>query len=312
MSACRVCGNSESNRVHVARELMLGMGGEFPYVECSRCGCLQIEKVPADLERYYPRDYYSYAPPKFKKPAAGAALRRLRSKLHLSRGALGRIFDRIREPHECLRWLRATDTSLDDAILDVGSGSGRLLFRLWRLGCRDLTGVDPHVSGDDVGVAGVKIFKTRLEELTGAFDLVMFHHSIEHMDDTRAVLAQARRLVRPGRCVLVRTPIAGTWAWKTYGTKWAQLDAPRHLILHTVESLKRAAADAGLALASVEFDSTEFQIWASERYVAGKTLFPRDGEPALDDATLERQRARAAELNATNDGDQACFVLRRA
>jgi hypothetical protein len=55
---CRICENSENNRLHRAREMMFGLRDEFDYLECARCGTLQIADVP-DLSRYYPQDYYS-------------------------------------------------------------------------------------------------------------------------------------------------------------------------------------------------------------------------------------------------------------
>src|SRR5437762_1385186 len=51
-----------SMSVYVASERMYGFGDEFEYVRCGTCSCQQIVTVPADLSKYYPADYYSYAP----------------------------------------------------------------------------------------------------------------------------------------------------------------------------------------------------------------------------------------------------------
>jgi hypothetical protein len=56
---CQICGNARDNRLHRAREMMLGLRDEFEYVECAACSTLQIKAIP-DLSRYYPRDYYSF------------------------------------------------------------------------------------------------------------------------------------------------------------------------------------------------------------------------------------------------------------
>ncbi len=37
--------------------MMLGSRESFTYVECARCGCVQIAEIPADLARHYPTDY---------------------------------------------------------------------------------------------------------------------------------------------------------------------------------------------------------------------------------------------------------------
>src|SRR5687767_9724261 len=62
MNACRICSNQTDNTTHVAREMHLGLGEEFNYFKCARCGCLQIEDIPPDLSRFYPSYYYSYRP----------------------------------------------------------------------------------------------------------------------------------------------------------------------------------------------------------------------------------------------------------
>ncbi len=54
---CRICGNSRDNPCHVFRERMYGLGDEYPYFECSLCGCLQIGQIPEDLSRAYPSGY---------------------------------------------------------------------------------------------------------------------------------------------------------------------------------------------------------------------------------------------------------------
>ena len=51
---CEVCFNSDGNVTHVAQEMMFGFKDRFEYLECGRCGCLQLKDVPSDLSRYYP------------------------------------------------------------------------------------------------------------------------------------------------------------------------------------------------------------------------------------------------------------------
>ena len=50
---------------------MLGTRDEFDYLECSHCGALSLMTPPEDFTRYYPADYYSFAPP--EKSAARAS-----------------------------------------------------------------------------------------------------------------------------------------------------------------------------------------------------------------------------------------------
>ncbi len=50
---CRICSASGGHEGHRLRERMFGWGDEFDYFKCRQSGCLQIERVPADLAHYY-------------------------------------------------------------------------------------------------------------------------------------------------------------------------------------------------------------------------------------------------------------------
>ena len=94
-----------------------------------------------------------------------------------------------------------------------------------------------------------------------------------------------------------------------------QLDVPRHFFLHTVASIALLAQRSGLRLARTIHDSTAFQFWASEQYRLGVPLFDErsymvDRSTSLfDPRRIEEYERRARELNATGEGDQACFFL---
>ena len=64
---CRVCGNSENNKIFNLKEMMFGFRDKFTYVECLKCGCLQIVEIPNNIEKYYPSNYYSFNKLSFKK-----------------------------------------------------------------------------------------------------------------------------------------------------------------------------------------------------------------------------------------------------
>jgi hypothetical protein len=107
------------------------------------------------------------------------------------------------------------------------------------------------------------------------------------------------------------------WAWREYRENWVQLDAPRHLVVHTKRSFEQLAECAGLAISSATDVSSGFQFWGSEQYRRGIT-FMSPTSVAIDPADsvfspeqLSEFEQRADELNAAGEGDTACFVLRR-
>lgn len=316
--ACRACGNLDGNVPLEVREMLFGSGEAFRYTECATCGSISINSVPDDLHRHYPEHYYSFAePPKSAPTGHYRALgNRLRTYLLLL-GVPGsaRLLRRNRPP-EWLQWLQGRGVTPASTICDIGCGEGSLLHSLRRAGFTNLTGADPFVKASSEW-DGVKILKATIDEIDGRFDLVMLNHSFEHMAEPHQVLAGLRRLLAPGGLALIRTPVAGTYAWKTYGPAWSGLDAPRHLAVYTVAAMRAMASSADLVLQETVFDSNTFLCWGSEQYLRGlpgvhpfaKVWTPHEMFSAADLEAFERLVAR---LNAANDGDQACFYLRAA
>lgn len=49
---CKICGNQKNNNKFKIREMMYDLGEYFDYIECSRCGTLQIKENPKDMSKY--------------------------------------------------------------------------------------------------------------------------------------------------------------------------------------------------------------------------------------------------------------------
>lgn len=319
-STCRICGHGGEAPVVRANEKMFGGGEGFEYFRCPSCGCLQIAEMPDDLRPYYGGDYYSLE----LDPAAkfGRGLRRWRKAF-----AVARLFDgpgwsrRLfagRSPEPALAAIAALRPARSARILDVGCGGGLTLHRLHLAGFRDLLGVDPFIAADIAPGDGPRILKAELGTVEGMWDIVCFHHSLEHLPDQVGALAAAAARLAPGGRVIVRLPLVSSWAFEHYGADWVALDAPRHLYLHTPGSLAIAAAAAGLEIAATAYDSSALQFWGSEQYRRGIALMsPRSHAIDPKRSIFSRREIaaygrRARALNAEQRGDQAAFTLRRA
>ena len=82
--------------------------------------------------------------------------------------------------------------------------------------------------------------------------------------------------------------------------------------------LRLVAQQLGFEIARVEYDSNETQFGCSEQYAQDVPLrdarsfyFLRDTDLFTDEQKTVF-RSRAAEANATGEGDQACFYLTHA
>jgi SAM-dependent methyltransferase len=319
-SACRICGNTEGNQSFFPKEMMFGWREEFEYLECGRCGCLQIGAIPVDLAKYYPRDgYYSYKEPRQKRyPGWLLKLRHERTRYFLGEFSVGgALLGAISKRPEHFDWLRGR-ASLDSRILDIGCGAGALLLKLQREGFRSLLGADPLIEADIDYGNGVRVLKRGAEAIEGKYDFIMLHHSFEHMPDPAASLRSIARVLASGGTLLIRVPVSDCQARRHYGTRWYQWDAPRHLYLHTRKSMQVLAAGASMEITGVVHDSSGRQFSSSELYVRGVPYVehgkyrPGNGPDSFSQREWDAFQAQAVELNRKGEGDSACFYLRAA
>jgi SAM-dependent methyltransferase len=321
---CGICSNAVGNRTIKVREMMFGTRDTFEYLECAQCGCIQIAETPSGLQQHYPANYQGNVSAFPAKSILTRLMRHQRAKYCLGRGGfLGKyIVSRYGRPVSSIFgnvdpyiWLKRCDVTFSSRILDVGCGPADLLNELRTDGFLDLTGVDLFLRETGSVRKGLRLVKGEIFDLNEQFDLVMLHHSFEHMPAPQKVVEHIHRLLRPGRYAVIRIPVVPSFAYSKYGTNWAQLDAPRHLYLHSVESIRILAQQAGFDVAEVTFDSNEFQFWASEQYVNDiplkdeRSYWINPEKSMFSKHDIESFRTAAAELNKQRKGDSACFYL---
>jgi SAM-dependent methyltransferase len=323
LATCTICGNAAGNRLHVAREMMFGTRDSFEYLECRACGTLQLTDVP-DLSRYYPDDYYAFTHARhfeftgWKRRVGAWAVANYYGR---RRNRLGRHLAATREwapehfpPSMSDFPLGITTRS---HILDVGCGTGLILLALREYGFRNLVGVDAYIDRDISYPNGVRVLKRSLDDTAGPFDLVMFHHSFEHLVDPRATLRRVHEVLSRGRYALIRMPVVSQ-AWQDYGIDWFQLDAPRHLFLFTEQGFRDLATSVGFVVDRVSYDSTEYQFWASEQYRHDIPLLDQRSHYINPEASgftpdqVSSWKRQADSLNTAGSGDQAAYYLRKS
>jgi SAM-dependent methyltransferase len=330
---CQVCECSQGT-VHQVREMMFGTRDIFVYFECRDCKAIQLIDIPEDLSIHYPPDkYYSFNVP-LSQPRQRTPFRqtianiRDASLLFDRPGPIGFLAQRMPGYNtlavkEILPFLgdfpHLQRLGLNISILDIGCGKGHLLHNLAGVGFRHLEGIDPFGQSASYPEYGIRIRALTLESLGDEkYDLIMLHHSLEHMADTTSVLSSISRLLTPGGVCLIAIPIAGGIVWERYGVNWIELDAPRHLILHSVQSLRIAAGKAGMQVKKILHMETPLGFWGSELYCRDipyhdestgtirdpKTVFTGEEMAEFERLTLEankHERAGRATFYLQND-----------
>lgn len=308
--------------------MMFGLAETFKYLGCTDCGTVYIAEIPSDLADYYGSKYYSFdADPEtvLGRPGVAQAVAAVGRSILCGNGRLGGLMRGTSERHVVAlvdKYRAVTRSGLrlspETRLLDVGAGSGLLVYALALAGFRDVTGIDPFASRNVSFRPGGQVLKCQIGDLSGEFDLIMAHHSVEHVPDPATTLAEIRARLAPGGRALVRMPTISSEAYRRYGTDWYQFDAPRHLTLFSRLGMARLCETVGLSIVKVVDDSSAMQFWASDQVGRAIPLVSERSHllhPSRSPYTRRQLRAwakQATELNARGCGDQAAWVLSRA
>jgi SAM-dependent methyltransferase len=318
INKCRICSNETDNKSYFIREMQFGTREEFEYVECSHCGCLQIKSYPADPGKYYPDDYGLHNVINTGKP--GKLIGWLREKklkyvLENKKSLIGFVLNLLIKPGFEQKLIPAGVRS-ESSILDIGSGAGKILLNLRNKGFKDITGTDIFIDNDLIYDECLRIFKKELSEIEGPFDFIMMNHSLEHMPEQDEVFKHLRRLIKPGKMILIRIPVKTDYIWDMYGIKWGSLDAPRHFYLHTLKSMEIIAARNKFSIEKVIFDSGSYQFYSSEQIIrdiplrSANSYYMNKKSTIFSRSEIRGFCKKAEELNKNHQGDCACFYLK--
>lgn len=315
---CKICNNTNENMPYKAKEMMFGLKENFSYFQCSSCNCLQIADIPSDMSKYYPSDYYSFSLGLVSGNPVKEFIKNQRNKYAvLNDSLIGKILYNY-FPNETYKILSNLNLNKDKSILDVGCGNGAMLHSLKEIGFKNLLGADPFIQEEINYPNGLKIVKKSIHEVEGSWDVIMLHHSFEHMSDPAETLKSIEKLLSPTGCCLIRIPTSSSYAWEHYRTNWVQLDAPRHFFVHSLESMDLLTKEAGLFIENVIFDSDAFQFWGSEQYINDIPLFSSKSYAVnkkgsiFSNAQIMAFDKRAKELNKKNHGDSGAFFIRKS
>jgi 2-polyprenyl-3-methyl-5-hydroxy-6-metoxy-1,4-benzoquinol methylase len=294
--------------------MMLGTRDEFNYFQCSSCECLQIANIPGDMSPYYPDTYYSFVelentPANTIKKVRNALMKKRDMYAITNEGILGQALYALR-PFTELRALSSQKITKSSSILDIGCGTGHYLYKLNGYGFTNLLGADPYLKETITYKNGLTIKKADISEITGTYDVVMLHHSLEHMENQRETMQTIASLLNDTGFCLIRIPTVSSVPWELYRENWVHLDPPRHFFLHSHKSLTMIAEEAGLAVVSITSDATPFSFYGSEFYKRGIPASEWT-EETFSEAERKDFAKRAREINKSNHGDTIAVILKK-
>ncbi len=233
--ACDVCGSVTARELYTATDRLRNTDERFTIAACCGCGVLRTlpEMSDSELDRYYPHDYWGGDEPAQKWIEASQS--------------------------EKTRFLLRCGLT-EGTILDVGCGSGFFLRALdagkWRRFGVETGEAAARVAERAVG--SCQVFAGALTQsgwANSTFDVVTFWSVLEHTNEPRANLREAKRIIKPGGSLIVQAPNAACYQARFFGGDWFLLDAPRHRYHFTLLQLDRLLSEVGFEVYNISYFS---------------------------------------------------------
>lgn len=322
---CSICNTQINEKPLKVKEMMFGTGRFYSYLQCPSCGCLQIEQPERNVENMYPTGYYSfntYNISNIIRNVKRLVIRCSVAKALGNKSLLNLLFAKKGRANGAYALKDRISESM--SILDVGCGDGSLIDALNWIGYKNLLGLDPYLKKNLIK-DGFKLIQKDISELEGneVFDVIMLHHSFEHVEKPCEVLLHIKRLLKKDGLCIIRIPVSDSYAFDLYRENWVQLDAPRHFFLHTNKSMDLLTSKNKLSIESIVDDSSEFQFIGSEQYKKGIALsdprsflvpfykkFFLNKKHIFSKNDIKGFKKQADSLNKAGNGDQRVYYIR--
>ncbi len=185
---CNLCGSTDGHEIRNKDR----HGGYLRTVICRHCGLVWSDPrpTPEQVREFYAHEYRMnykgvYQPqPKHTYRSGKVAVNRCRRLKPMLKPGM--------------------------KIMDVGAGSGEVVYVLQALGC-DVSGFEPNegyakYASDILGVKVTQGFYQDTSVPPESLDMITLYHVLEHMEDPYDVMKCLRRWLKPGGYFLVEIP----------------------------------------------------------------------------------------------------------
>lgn len=294
-AACPFCGGPGTRMFDAWDRNRETTRERFAYARCRTCGTVFMVDPPADLGRYYSEEYYQFGSdgePAWKTDEPRMQAASYRVDLLRSRTAPGRL-------------------------IEIGAGTGAFASAAQSAGfqvsaiemsercCRYLSereGINAICSDRPLDA---------IASLPPA-RVVALWHVLEHLRSPAEVLVRVAEKVEPGGVLAIGVPNPRSLQFRVLRSRWAHLDAPRHLCLMPPAALIGKGRDLGMtsvALSTNDPDGLECNFFG---WVSALRRRPAIGPtPDLVSHTARAIERTLTPLERTGDRGSAVTILMR-
>ncbi|MEK7811592.1 MAG: class I SAM-dependent methyltransferase [Pseudomonadota bacterium] len=246
---CDLCGSQGELAQNGVTDPDGNLAGSWSFQRCTNpdCGVYWLDPAPPPDELWKAYATYHTHTRKSSNPLAQSTLSLAHRFIKLWFLPLWLLTGLQREA-KILRYMTLAHEPIGK-LLDVGCGGGRFLNRMQKRGWK--------VEGSDFDEQAARkvthkyAIKTHVGDLSHCklpadnFDVITMSQTIEHLYIPNTTLHECLRILKPGGLLILTTPNAESMGANEFGSFWRGWEAPRHLHLFTVNSLKRLVQRAG-------------------------------------------------------------------
>jgi SAM-dependent methyltransferase len=293
---CPLCGAAARRAFAVGDRNRESTDEVFAYARCGSCRTVFMLDPPSDLARYYEGDYYHFdaaGEPEWKHNQVRLDSAAYRVRLLLEHVAPG-------------------------PLIEIGAGTGAFAAAAKAAGF-DVTAIEMDEAccrylREHEGVAAICSDRPLavLDSLPPARVVAMWH-VLEHLPNPADVLERIAAQLEPGGVLAIGVPNASSLQFRLMGSRWPQVDAPRHLCLMPPDALLRKGEQLGLrgvAITTTDPEGLDFDLfgWAN-----ALRRHPASGPTSklVGYAALALRRAAAPLERTGNRGSAVTLLLRK-
>jgi 2-polyprenyl-3-methyl-5-hydroxy-6-metoxy-1,4-benzoquinol methylase len=233
---CPLCKKSNTFLYTVTKDYQKPAGNRYNAYKCPDCNIIFQNPFPleTDFDNLYPDNYYAHVESE-QIPFLTRMLQSfLQGKARLFAFFLSkRLFpylDIVKKSHK---------------ILDIGCGKGLFLDVLKKLG-KETHGLEPDVNAMKILEKHGHCFHKDISSIeSDSFDVVTMFQVFEHLEEPEVWIREISRILKSGGSFILETPNAASRLAKNKNF-WRALEFPRHLILHSPNSIRQLFASKNL------------------------------------------------------------------
>lgn len=217
------------------------------------CACGQTKATPRLSGRFHRAEGYPGGYPFEILKCDACGLARTNPTPSSSQYAAGRAHSSCRsvagDPYSAGLAAIAAQRAPGGRLLDVGCSTGEVVAHALALGM-DAHGIDLDAGPVAAGVAlGRPLEVGALADLSGAYDVILINHTLEHIHAPVTFLAAAAAALAPGGTLLVNVPNHESPVAFLMRDQWIGWLPTEHVFHYSRATLAGVAAQAGLRLA---------------------------------------------------------------